>query len=153
MPINTTESGPLNEQPSSICIQTERTTVYLLFLVIGNQLINWNCIVLHLSSDVRVVFEGKHQCSNRPPVWAADQPGALVKDLSLNVVHKTRVLLFVRETALKLLHTAHCVTFIARSVAQKVLLDNKQTNKKNKRCCSCQLLSIYKCNQASIKFL
>lgn len=53
-----------NKQKSSTCSR--------LFLVFRNQLVDRCRVVLHLSSDLRVVFEGKHQRSDRPSVRAAD---------------------------------------------------------------------------------
>lgn len=40
----------------------------LIFFVFRDQLVDCYCAVLHLSSDLRVVFEGKHKCSNSPSV-------------------------------------------------------------------------------------
>jgi len=67
--------------------------VYQLFLVFRNQLVDWYGVVLHLSSSIRVVSEGKHQRSNSSSVWNADESGALVKHFSLNVVDKNTILL------------------------------------------------------------
>lgn len=45
-----------------------------LFLVAGYQLLDGDLAVLHLHSDLRLVFEGKDQRSHSPSVGAVEQP-------------------------------------------------------------------------------
>lgn len=68
-----------------------------LFFILGNELTDGYFAVFYLTSDVRVVSEGEHQRPDGPSVGAADQPGALVKNFSLNVVYKPRVLLYCTQ--------------------------------------------------------